>query len=248
MPKNLKQLRSFVGLASYYRRFVKDFSAIAKPLTELTKTERKWSWGEAQQRAFETLQAKLIKTPILAYPRYDTPFILQTDASDHCIGAVLSQVQEGAERVISYGSRSLKPAEVNYSTTEKEALSIVHFVGEYRPYLLGRKFYIETDHNPLTFLNKQQEPKGRLGRWAIALSEFDYEVRYKPGRINSNANALSRLPVNNARLGGLEVTLKDNEEEGKAGCMSTTTIKVAQQRDEWCSAMISYLRRKELPS
>ena len=92
----------------------------------------------------------------------------------------------------------MKPAEVNYSTKEKEALSIVHFVGEYRPYLLGRKFYIETDHNPLTFLNKQQEPKGRLERWSIELSELDYEVRYKPGRINSNADALSCLPVNNA--------------------------------------------------
>ena len=150
--------------------------------------------------------------------------------------------------MISYGSRSLKPAKVNYSTTEKEALRIVHLVGEYRLYLLGRKLYIETDHNPLTFLNKQQEPKGRLGRWAIALSEFDNEVGYKPGRINSKADALSHLPINNTQLGGLEVNPKDNEEEGKAGCMSTTTIKVAQQRDEWCSAMISYLRIKELPS
>ena len=183
VPNTVKQLRSFLGLAAYYRRFVRNFSAIAKPLTELTKKETRWSWEGAQQQAFETLRRRLTEAPILAYPRFDTPFVLQTDASDYCLGAVLSQTQDGAERVISYGSRSLKPAELNYSTTEKEALSIVHFVGEYRPYLLGRKFYVETDHNPLTFLNKQQEPKGRLGRWAIALSEFDYEVRYKPGCI-----------------------------------------------------------------
>ena len=247
VPNTVKQLRSFLGLAAYYRRFVRNFSAIAKPLTELTKKETRWSWEEAQQQAFETLRRRLTEAPILAYPRFDTPFVLQTDASDYCLGAVLSQTQDGAERVISYGSRSLKPAELNYSTTEKEALSIVHFVGEYRPYLLGRKFYVETDHNPLTFLNKQQEPKGRLGRWAIALSEFEYEVRYKPGRVNNNADALSRLP--DSHVGTVAAILEpDGDQPDLVECISTAKIRAAQQRDEWCRAMINYLRRNELPS
>ena len=94
-----------MGLVTYYRKFVENFSKVAKPLIDLTKKRARWKWDKEQQQAFETLRIKLIEAPILAYPRYDTPFILQTDASDDCIGAVLSQVQDGAERVIAYGSR-----------------------------------------------------------------------------------------------------------------------------------------------
>ena len=242
VPRDVKELRSFIGLATYYRRFVKDFAKIAKPLTEMTKKGKPWCWGNLEEKAFETLKTKLVSPPILSYPRYDLPFLLQTDASDLALGGVLGQLIDGEVRVIAYGSRSLTAAEQNYSTIEKEALSIVHFVGEYRHYLLGRKFILETDHAPLSFLNKHAaEPKGRLGRWAVQLSEFDFELRYRPGRENGNADCLSRLPVTTIAAEPLA------EEEGTEECISVGKIKSGQQKDEWCRSMIGYLRRNELP-
>ena len=148
-PQDLKELRRFVGMASYYRRFIKDFSQLARPLTELTKKNNRWSWTEAEQKAFDTLKSKLTSPPILAYPRFEDEFVLFCDASDTCLGAVLSQVQDGLERVIAYGSKVLSKAETGYSTTEKECYAAVHFTQEYRHYLLGRRFTIVTDHRPL---------------------------------------------------------------------------------------------------
>lgn len=250
VPLDINQLRSFVGLASYYRKFVKGFAEIAKPLTEMTKKDRPWVWGETEQQAFETLKTRLIEPPILGYPRFDSPFTLTTDASNLSIGSILSQIQEGAERVIAYGSRSLTAAEQNYSTTEKECLSIVHFVKEYRHYLLGRHFIIESDHAPLSILNQQQEPKGRLGRWQLQLSEFDFELRYRPGKVIRNADAMSRIPVNEVNhISNLGEDLDINDDGiFLDGSLGIPKIKIAQQKDGWCSNMINYLRRQELPA
>ena len=245
VPQDVSQLRTFMGLASYYRKFIQYFSHIVEPLTDMTKKNKTWTWGSEEQKAFETIKNKLVNPPILRYPRYDSPFTLFTDASDKCIGAVLSQVQDGQEVVIAFGSRKLMPAELNYSTSEKECLSIVHFLGEYRHYLLGRKFFIETDHAPLTFLNRQKEPKGKLGRWAIDIADFDYEVKYRPGPVNKNADALSRLPVNVVENAELEVHLDQDAELIEA--LSVAKIKQAQQKDNYCQAMLGYLQKKELP-
>ena len=251
VPTDVHTLRRFIGLASYYRRFVKGFASIAKPLTDLTKKNNAWVWGQPERHAFETLKAKLIAPPILAYPRYDSPFKLTTDASDWCLGSVLSQVQEGVERVIAYGSRCLTAAEKNYSTTEKECLSIVHFLGEYRHYLLGRHFIVESDHAPLSLLNQRgKEPKGRLGRWQLQLSEFDFEVRYRPGRVITNADTMSRLPasaVNNIGVMNGDLDSEDEAEAELDGSLAAPKIKIAQQKDEFCRQMINYLRRQELP-
>ena len=119
VPQDVPQLRSFMGLASYYRKYIQYFAHIVELLTEMTKKNKTWSWGSEEQKAFDTIKSKLVNPPILKYPRYDTPFTLFTDASDKCIGAVLSQVQDGQEVVIAYGSRKLIPAELNYSTSEK---------------------------------------------------------------------------------------------------------------------------------
>ena len=249
IPKNVEQLRSFHGLATYYRKFIKGFAEIAKPLTELTKKNKPWTWGKSEQQAFDTLKEKLVNPPILCYPRFDSPFILQTDASDKTIGAVLGQEQDGLVRVVSYGSRNLTPAELNYSTIEKEALSIVHFVEEYRHYLLGHHFIIETDHAPLSLLNKAAEPKGRLGRWALKLSEFDYELKYRPARENMNADGLSRIPITPStsvdQVHNME--FDDSQDLDKEDLISVSKIKTCQQKDEFCRSMIAYLRRKELP-
>ena len=246
-PTTLKQLRRFVGMATYYRRFIRNFSQYSKPLTELTKKSRGFSWTPAEQKAFDILKGKLIKAPILAYPRSDCLYILYTDASNHCIGAVLSQIQDETEKVIAYGSRMLTSAEEGYSTTEKECLGVVHFVREYRHYLLGRRFTIVSDHRPLVWLKNMREPTGRLGRWALKLSEFDYEIKYRAGRKNENADALSRLTTANVAVGEMgeeDIVLEEPNLEGE---LSVAKIKMAQHRDEFCHHMNSYLRRQELP-
>jgi RNase H-like domain found in reverse transcriptase/Reverse transcriptase (RNA-dependent DNA polymerase) len=195
-PTNLKQVQSFLGLASYYRRFIKDFSKIAHPLIELTKGkgERNFIWGEDQQRAFDVLRKHLTTSPILAYPDWNKDFLLFTDASNYGIGAILSQLNnEGREVVIAYASRHLNQAEMKYSATEKEALAVVFGVKHFKHYLTGNHFIIISDARPLVWLNSIKDPTGRLARWALELSNMKYTIKYRPGRVNQNADCLSRM-------------------------------------------------------
>jgi len=142
-PETVTQVKSFLGLASYYRKFVKDFSKIAKPLFNLTKKEKKFIWEEGTEAAFQELKNRLISATILAFPQADgSEFILDTDASAYAIGAVLSQVQDGRERVIAYGSRCLDKPERNYCVTGREMLAVVYFTKCFKHYLLGRIFLL----------------------------------------------------------------------------------------------------------
>ena len=192
-PTDLDKLRSFLGLAGYYRRFIPQFATMAAPLTELTKKGIPFKWTEQHQTAFETLRALLCSAPILAYPQFDRPFILQTDASNVGLGAVLAQLDDnGHERVVSYASRTLSPREQNYSTMEKEALAIVFATQHFRVYLVGHAFQIITDNQALKWLHTV-EPKGRIARWLMDLQEFDFTISHRPGSSNQNADALSRL-------------------------------------------------------
>ena len=146
-PANLETLRSFLGLAGYYRKFIPKFATIAAPLTALTKKCTPFIWEDSHQDASLTLKAHLCSAPILAYPKFEKPFILQTDASNVGLGAVLAQLDtDGNERVVSYASHTLTPLEKNYSTMEKEALAIVFATEHFRYYLLGRQFQIVTDN------------------------------------------------------------------------------------------------------
>ncbi len=131
---------------------------------------------------------------VMAHPRNDGLYILDTDASDTQIAGVLSQVQDGNERVVSYGSRTLNKAECNYCITDKELLAVRHFVEYYRQYLLGRQFLVRSDHQALTFLFRLKEPKGRIARWIEIMSSFDFTIEYRPGKKHGNADALSRCP------------------------------------------------------
>ena len=135
----------------------------------------------------------LYKEPVLQYP--DFSFVVTMDASGTVLGAILSQGPIGKDRPISYASRVLNDAEKNYSTIEKELLAIVYAVGHFRPYLYGNKFILVTDHKPLTWLHKAKDPTSRLARWKIKLAEYDYEIIYKAGKTNVNADALSRNPI-----------------------------------------------------
>ena len=193
-PTNVTEVRSFLGLAAYYRRFIKDFSRIASPLHRLTEKGRMFSWDETCQAAFEELKVHLTLAPVLAYPKLETKFILDTDASDVAIGAVLSQKFDEREHVIAYGSRCLSKAERRYCVTRKELLAIVYFVKYFRHYLYGRQFLLRTDHGSLRWLFNFKEPEGQVARWIEALSTFDFDIQHRPGRQHGNADGLSRIP------------------------------------------------------
>lgn len=197
VPRNQTEVRSFLGLASYYRRFIKSFAEIARPLHQLTEKGRKFHWGDDCQRAFLTLKSCLTSAPVLAYPDPLKQFILDTDASDVGIGAVLSQVEGGMERVVAYASRSLTKQERKYATTKKELLSMVTFTKYFKHYLLGAEFVLRTDHNSLRWLHNFQGIEGQLARWLEQLSSFQYKIVHRPGKQHSNTDALSRLPALN---------------------------------------------------
>ena len=202
VPLNVKELQSFLGLASYYMKFILGFSIIAEPLYQLCRKTVSFSWLKEQQSAFEELKDRLVSAPVLAYPDFGPEagsFILDTDASQYQgIGAVLSQQQQdGTERVIAYGSRSLNEHEKNYCTTRLEMLALVTYVEPFRYYLLGRRFRIRTDHSSLRWLTSFKEPQGQVARWLERLQEYDYEVQHRPGKQHSNADSLSRRPRRN---------------------------------------------------
>lgn len=200
-PNTVTQMRSFLGLTSYYRKFIKDYSKIAKPLFDLTKKEKTFNWEEACETAFKDLKLKLITAPILAYPRAEgSEFILDTDASAYAIGAVLSQVQDGKERVIAYGSRSLDKPERNYCVTRREMLAVVYFTKYYKHYLLGRRFKLRTDHGSLTWLQNFKDPDGQIHRWIQQLSQFHMVIEHRPGARHGNADAMSRLVTQSGEI------------------------------------------------
>ena len=193
-PHNLRDLRSFLGLCSYYRRFIQGFSTLAKPLTKLTEKNQDFIWGPDQEAAWQGLKGKLISAPVLAYPDPKKPYILDTDASGVGIGAVLSQEQDGKERVIAYGSRTLTKEERRYCVTRRELLAIVHFVKQYRHYLYGRRFLIRTDHGALKWLTSFKDLQGQVARWLEVLGTYDFEIQHRPGLKHGNADSLSRRP------------------------------------------------------
>ena len=195
VPKSTKDVKIFHGLVNYYRRFIDNFSKIAKPLTNLLKKNTPFKWEDKQILAFETLKEKLITPPLLQYPDFSRPFIITTDASEMALGCILSQGEIGKDKPIAYASRTLNGAERNYSTTERELLAIVWAAKQFRPYILGRTTTFVTDHKPLQWVFNVKDPSSRLLRWRIKLEEYDYEIKYKAGVKNTNADALSRIAV-----------------------------------------------------
>lgn len=196
IPKTAKEIKSFLGLVGYYRRFIKNFAHITKPLTQCLKKNEKIIHTPEFVEAFEKCKSLLTNAPILQFPDFSKPFILTTDASNVAIGAVLSQGIIGKDLPIAYASRTLNPAEQNFSTIERELCSIVNFTKLFRPYIFGRRFTIVTDHKPLQWLFNLKEPNSRLVRWRLKLEEYDYEIVYKRGKLNTNADALSRIEIN----------------------------------------------------
>ena len=193
-PTTKKQVRAFLGLTGYYRKFIPDFAEVAAPLTDLTRKNMpvKPPWTDDCGRAFSTLKRILCSEPILRSPDFQREFILQTDASEKGIGAVLSQFDDaGSEHPVAFYSRKLLPRETRYSTVEKECLAIKAATHTFRVYLLGRRFTIQTDHRALEWLDRLKDNNSRLTRWSLALQPYRYTVLYRAGTANGNADGLS---------------------------------------------------------
>ena len=194
-PTTKTEVQQFLGFASYYCRFIQDFAGIAKPLHRLTEEGATFLWTDECEHTFEKLRRLLTTTPLLAYPDFSRPIILDTNASGVRIGAVLSQLDEaGQERVVAYGSRVLSKAERQYCVTRRELLAVVTFIKQFKPYLAGKCFQLRTDHGSLVWLRNFKEPEGQLACWLECLQEYDFEIVHCRGREHTNADALSRLP------------------------------------------------------
>lgn len=197
-PDNVKAVRAFLGLASYYLKYIRNFAQIAAPMTDLlkAKTKKKFEWGQLQTNSFEELKNRLSTTPVLKIPDNKGKFKLTTDASNISIGAVLEQQDsEGHFRPIAFDSRKLTPSEVNYPVHERELLAIIHTLRKWRIYLTGQEFDIFTDHSPLRYLQTQKTLSPRQTRWMMDLSDFDFTIHYKPGKQNIVADSLSRINI-----------------------------------------------------
>ncbi len=203
-PTTKTQVRAFLGLAGYYLCFIPNFSSLASPLTDLTRKGQpeKVPWGPEEEEAFQRVKTALTSEPILRAPDFSCPFLVQTDASDTGLGAVLSQVQDGEEHPVVYISRKLSPAEQRYAAVEKEALAVKWAVLELRYYLLGRKFTLITDHAPLQWMARAKDTNARVTRWFLALQDFHFVVRHRAGTANANADGLSRIWAAFAGLSG----------------------------------------------
>ncbi|WVZ49657.1 hypothetical protein U9M48_000994, partial [Paspalum notatum var. saurae] len=187
-PQTVTEIRSFLGLAGYYRRFIKDFSKIAKPMTALTQKNAKFAWSPKCEEAFGTLKKLLTTAPVLAQPDITKPFDVYCDASGSGLGCVL--MQEG--RVIAYASCQLRKHEVDYPTHDLELLAVVYALKKWRHYLLGNTCHIYTDHKSLKYIFTQPELNMRQRRWLKLIKDYDLEVHYHPGKANVVADALSR--------------------------------------------------------
>ena len=192
-PTTVTEVRAFVGFCNYYRQYLEHFSEKAEPLVDLTRKAVPFQWGPPQDKAFDDLRHALCTAPTLAFPREDSMFVLDTDASDTAIGGVLSQIQDGEERPIAFGSQCLSSTQRNYCTTKKELLAVVVFCQKWKHYLRHAEFLLRTDHSSLRWLTNFKECEGMLARWLLILSGFNFKIEHRPGKLHVNADALSRL-------------------------------------------------------
>lgn len=219
LPKTTTEIKSFLGLVGYYRRFIKDFAKITQPMTSCLKKRNGIVINQNYIDSFNKCKELLTHAPLLQYPDFEKPFILTTDASNVAVGAVLSQGQIGSDKPIAYASRTLSDTEARYSTIERELLAIIWAVKHFRPYLYGRKFIIYTDHRPLVWLRSLKDPSSKLTRWRLRLQDYDFELIHKIGKQNTNADALSRIKINALGSGddkeSMVVNVDEKEEQLK---------------------------------
>ena len=254
-PRTISDVRTFLGKISYYRKFIPRFSHVASPLLDFVKQDQVEPIPETEEakKAFEDLKEKLVTAPILAYPQFDgEPFIVDCDWSKDALGGVLSQVQDGQERVIAYGARRTNKAERNYSSNKGELAAVIHFLKTWRYYLLHRKFILRSDHQSLKWIRTMQEPQGMILRWLDILANYDFDMEFRSGAKHGNADALSRTTHGS-------FTPEDEDPEGekaqsllaplvmpynKAGIME---LKKEQEKDDVLSRVMEFIRCDKWP-
>lgn len=230
-PKCVKDIRSFIGMASFYRKFIKDFALLATPLTELTKKSTIFKWEEKQEEAFNELKEKLCKEPVLKHFEAEKYSEICVDASNYALGAYLSQKDDqGNIRPVFYASRRLSDSEKKLGATQKECLAIVWAVEYFRHYIWGTHFLVISDCRALKWLMKAKDISSRFARWALRLQEYDFEIQFRRGCENKVADALSRNPF----YGTMN---EDHCEEIPTYTTWSTTIEVEQERDDFCNRM-----------
>ena len=259
-PSGAKELKQFLGMCSYYRRFVRNFAKITGPLHHLSEKGKIWLWTEECDQAFHTLKHQLVSAPILKFPNFSHDFILDIDASGNGLGAVLSQEVDGDERVIAYGSRAMTKAERRYCVTRRELLALVWGVRHFRPYHYGRKFTARTDHNSLKWLRNFRDPEGQVARWLEILAEYTFSVVHRPGLQHGNADALSRLPCKQCGLQeDVENSTSSSEQEPEVNGVTMISsmwiqswtpkeIRSLQANDAALKQIAQWLSTKSLPA
>ena len=233
-PTSIKQIRSFLGHAGFYRRFIQDFSKVARPLTTLLSKEVPFHFDQPCLEAFETLKKVLTNAPILQTPNWSLPFEIMCDASDFALGAILGQRVDKKPVVIYYASRTLADAQLRYTTTEKELLAVVFALEKFRSYLLGTKVIVFSDHSALRHLLSKKDAKPRLIRWILLLQEFDLEIRDKRGCENVVADHLSRIITSDATP--LHDSFPDEH-----------LLSVTHSSPPWYAHIVNYLAVRKLP-
>ncbi|KAM1485742.1 hypothetical protein ACFX2I_000016 [Malus domestica] len=234
-PNLVREVRSFLGHAGFYRQFIKDFSKISQPLCRLLQKEVHFDFNEECEKAFKHLKEMLTSAPIITPSDQSFPFELMCDALDYAIGAILGQRKNKQPHVIYYASWTLNDAQLNYSTTEKELLAVVFALDKFCSYLIGTKVILYTDHVALNYLLTKKEAKQRLIHWMLLLQEFDIEIRDKKGSENVVADHLSRLVHNEESLPILK-TFPDEQ---------LLSIEVSEP---WYADLVNYLVSKQVPS
>jgi hypothetical protein len=207
---NVKGIRSFLGHAGFYRQFIKVFSQISRPPTNLLAKDAPFEFIDECLDAFHTLKKALISAPIIQPPDWSLPFKIMCDASDYAIGAVLGQTKHKKHHAITYASKTLTRAQLNYATIEKELLAVIFAINKFRSYLVGAKVIVYTNHAALKYLLTKKDAKPRLIRWILLLQEFDLEIKDKMGVENTVADHLSRMQVTNMQDLPINDFLHDN--------------------------------------
>ncbi|KAL0355335.1 UNVERIFIED_CONTAM: Retrovirus-related Pol polyprotein from transposon opus [Sesamum radiatum] len=238
-PQSVKEVRGFLGHAGFYRRFIKDFSKIARPLTNLLSKDAQFHFDDACLHAFRDLKEKLTTAPIVSAPAWDLPFEIMCDASNDTLGAVLGQRVEKRFHTIYYASRTMNDAQRNYATTEKELLAVIFAIEKFRPYLLLSKVIVFTDHSALRYLMSKSDAKPRLLRWILLLQEFDLEIKDRRGCENTVADHLSRLNptyVENMHNSPLQDEFPDEQ-----------LFAITQIEEPWFADFANFLAGKVIP-
>jgi len=229
-PRNVKEVRRFLGASGFFRRHVPSYATIASPLTSLTRKDVPFTWGEEQNRAFQELKEALISAPILRRPDFDLPFEIHTDASKVAIGVCLMQREKGKPHAVAYFSRKLKGPEVRYSATDAEALAVVEGIRAFNAYVYGRPFEVFTDHRPLTYIFKRPTRSARMSRWSHEIASYNCKVIYKPGAAHHVPDMLSRA------VATIDLSAVNPEQ-----------FRTMQLRDPMCRDLIEFLEGQRVP-